>query len=182
MIVTARIADRKLGALLCANTGGRLSVFCLQSPYAGTAGSGTDIVFVCSDCFEEIHAQNAVFIVRGENSFPKKASCRHSVVILDSSDNDTLLKMSGEPVKAITCGLGATDTFTFSSLTSECAVVSLQRTITAFDNTVIEPFELPIDLSCPVEPFLLLALIAVYCMLGQKNPLTGQSKWLLLPD
>ena len=80
---------------------------------------------------------------------------------------------------SLTCGLSGADTFTMSSWQRDRAVISLLRPLTAFDGTVVEPFELPAAFEIPPDPFDLLACAAVYVMLGESCPFHQLDLWNL---
>lgn len=92
-----------------------------------------------------------------------------------------LSAVAGRRLPAVTCGLGTSDTLTLSSFTVDSAVISLQRQLTAFDGTPVEPFELPVSFSGKLEPFELLAAAAIFCLMGKQNPLAAAPLWRIPP-
>ena len=68
-------------------------------------------------------------------------------------------------IPAITCGLSPKDTLTLSSRTSDSLMISLQRTMSSISGYSIDPVEIPLSLSCPRNPLLVLPAAAVLLLL-----------------
>lgn len=182
IVVTATgAAGHLLGSLLRVGSGGALSVLCAETSAAAFSGDGPDFILLSEQSFSHIECENAAFIIRGKDCIPSQILCPNAVAIVDSSDSANMEQVSLRRLRALTCGLSISDTFTLSSLTADSAVIALQRPVTAFDGSITEPFELPVLFHSRVEPFLLLACAAVFCLSGQKNPLASLKSWKLPP-
>lgn len=179
VVVTAGDPGRRLRELL--RTGGALSMLCADTDRAAFSGDGPDIVFLSQRAFYQIACENAAFIVRRKGELPREFSCKNAVAIIDSADPAVLSAVAGRRLPAVTCGLGTSDTLTLSSFTVDSAVISLQRQLTAFDGTPVEPFELPVSFSGKLEPFELLAAAAIFCLMGKQNPLAAAPLWRIPP-
>ncbi len=85
--------------------------------------------------------------------------------LLCSHDKLAVRLASKFMVPSLICGFSAHDTVTLSSITSDSAVVCLQRSIITLDGTTCEPFELPIKLSGRFsnDHLLLLCAAAIIC-------------------
>lgn len=173
VVVTARANDWKLCALLRGSCGTAVSMLLLETDCAFLSGDAPDIVFTALQRDGQIGCENAIFVVRDKNCLPAQAVCTNAVAVVDSANRAVMELVAARRLPALTCGLAGADTFTLSSFTRDSAVISLQRQITAFDGTPVEPFELPVTFTAPVEPFTLLACAAVFCMLGAKSPLAN---------
>ncbi|WP_066460134.1 hypothetical protein [Anaerotruncus rubiinfantis] len=171
VVVTARASDKRLCSLLQGSCKNALSILVIDADAAALHGNGPDLVYLAPHSFMKLNCENAIFIVRDTGCLPETADCANAVAIVDSSNKPVMELVASRHLKALTCGLSNSDTFTLSSLTRDSAVISLRRQVTAFDGTSIEPFELPVSFSSPIEPFTLLACAAVFCMLGRKNPM-----------
>ena len=176
VVVTAGDSERRLGELL---GGGGLSVLYAETPAVSFAGEGPDLIFVRQREPGRAACRDAVLVVRRGTGLPGRIDCENAVAVIDSSNAQALEQVARRRLRALTCGLSGADTFTVSSLTPDSAVVSLQREITAFDGSAVEPFELPVALHGPVDPFTLLSCAAVFCLLGARNPLAGEKRWLI---
>ncbi len=180
IVVTATGSNRRFSSLLSQGCGSKIPVLCVDAASAAFSGEGPDIVFVSQQMFSMIACENAAFIVRGGHCLPEQIECSNAVAIVDSS-NAVLGQVAPRHLRALTCGLATSDTFTLSSYTAESAVISMQRRIAAFDGTSIEPFELPVSFSSRTEPFSLLACAAIFCLMGKQNPLVNAKSWNILP-
>lgn len=90
--------------------------------------------------------------------------CRAVVV---GSDNAPALDfLAGSGLQAITCGLSSRDTFTLTSMSVTGAVVALQRNLTAWDGTSMEPAEFPVHLPAPTDSHSLLCCAATLAFAG----------------
>ena len=85
----------------------------------------------------------------------------HTVAVVDPTNRQVTDFLAQSQLPAISCGFSQKDTLTLSSLTDEQAVISLQRSIYSYAGRRIEPAELPVALSRPVDSYLLLALAAI---------------------
>lgn len=77
-----------------------------------------------------------------------------------------VFKDCGTPV--ISCGMGAKNTVTLSSLGSASLLASLQRTVTDFVGNDIDPAEFKIKLTKKYSPFAVMASAAVLLLVGIK--------------
>lgn len=132
-------------------------------------------------CGEPAHiaCENAIFVAAKPEDLPVSFTGRRCVAVLDSANGDLRSAAARLRLPALTCGLSGADFFTMSSWQGDRAVISLLRPVTAFDGLTVEPFELPVAFDQPPEPFDLLACAAVYCLLGEANPLSGIDLWQL---
>jgi hypothetical protein len=89
--------------------------------------------------------------------------------IVDPENNDAVLMLKKSCMQTITCGMSQKDTFNFSSIGQEKAVVSLQRAIQNLNGDIIEPCELTILTSSEHSEFALLASVAVLVLSGFVN-------------
>ena len=165
--------DRQLEPLLRGS--GSLSILRAQAPQAALSGDSPDLVILCQP--QVLRCPAAILLARRGGWLPQIVRCSHLVAIADSSDPWILDQLAHRRLPALTCGLSHRDSFTLSSLTCDSAVISMQRPLHSFDGSITEPFELPVALARPVEPFTLLAAAAICCLLGRKNPLAGLTRW-----
>ena len=179
VVVLAGTAEKKLSAMMKRSSNGMLSILEVQTQEASFCGEEPDLIFVTEQKFKRIDCGNAIFLVRGRSGIPEVFNCKNAVAVVNSSDQNLLELVAQRHIKALTCGLATVDTLTLSSLTSDSAVISLQRQVEAFDGTILEPFELPVSFSSYIEPFSLLSCAAVFCLLGKDNPLSGLRLWQL---
>ncbi len=75
-----------------------------------------------------------------------------------------IFKKSNTPV--ISCGMNSKNTVTLSSINSESLIASLQRTVSDFNFTEIEPTEFKIKLKKEYKPFSVMACVAILLLKG----------------
>jgi hypothetical protein len=86
--------------------------------------------------------------------------------IVDPENEDAVSMLKKSCMQTITCGMSKKDTFNFSSIGQEKAVVSLQHTIQNLDGDIIEPCELPILFTSIHSEYALLSSVAVLMLSG----------------
>lgn len=105
-------------------------------------------VIIESDRIEKINADCPI-VLFNEGSYNAKniLTAKNYTSIIDTDSEKAPLELLAEGVKTITCGLSSKNTVTFSSFENECAVISLQRSLTTVGGTLYEPCDVPITLS-----------------------------------
>lgn len=179
VVVVAAPTDRKLSSILKKSSNGSISILDVQTQQASFYGDQPNVIFVTGKKLKCIDCKQAIFLMRTKDSIPEIFHCDNAVAIVNSSDQKLLTLVAERHIKAITCGFSNVDTLTLSSLTSDSAVISLQRQVKAFDGSILEPFDLPVSFSSYIDPLTLLYSAAVLCLLGKQNPLTSYGLWKL---
>lgn len=93
-----------------------------------------------------------------------KPNAQTGVAIVDSQDTQTLLLLKNSSLEVITCGFSSKDTLSFSSLEEKRCVISLQRALRTMQNTIVEPFELPMENPLQLSPFVFLSSCLIYIL------------------
>ena len=108
--------------------------------------SGSVITAINDRNIENLECDN-VLIVCGKSmkKLPNTGKSGNVNVILSSSGSVVLTEKQLSDYKFITCGFSSRDTVTLSSVTSDKAVVSIQRAFYCLNGDKIEPMELVID-------------------------------------
>lgn len=106
----------------------------------------------------------AVFLNRCSN-----LSCikNEKYCICDSSNLSDLKMLKNSEGEVITCGLSRRDTLTFSSLTEDGCVISLQRNITRFNGKTAEPMDFPCQYTKNDNPYAVLSAHLILILLGK---------------
>lgn len=92
----------------------------------------------------------------------------HFYAIVDPSNEEAIEIIRKNNMQAITCGLSQKDTFTFSSIDQDKAVVSLQRELFSLDGGYVEPSEIPVCFHKMDSDYGVLSSIAVLMLSGVK--------------
>ena len=89
-------------------------------------------------------------------------------LILNSSNPADIACAKNSGGEVITLGLSLRDSVTFSSLTHENCVISIQRSITRFDGEKIEPCEIPCKISANDDKYAVLCANLLLLLSGHK--------------
>lgn len=87
-------------------------------------------------------------------------------LIFDSSNPEDIQAAKNSGGEVITCGLSLRDSVTFSSLTEENCVISIQRSITRFDGKKTEPREIPCKIDAADDKYAVLCANLLLAFLG----------------
>ncbi|MBD5081630.1 MAG: hypothetical protein HDT44_07705 [Ruminococcaceae bacterium] len=136
-------------------------------------GKGYELVTADLEKFEEIYAEKPVFLLK-KDCVPHFAFPEDSMVIAFSENEKQLTALKNQPIHPITCGFGKTDSFSYSSLSDEKIVVSLNREITALSGKKMQPLELPLEIPKGVELYSVIAFTALRIMLDDYNSEIGE--------
>ncbi|MCL2579776.1 MAG: hypothetical protein FWE32_07050 [Oscillospiraceae bacterium] len=137
-----------------------------------TSGKSPDLLICDAQSFGEIETDQVIVVYKAQGAISTQiVSAASAVAIVDSSSDALLAHVSKTRLPAITCGLNSRDTISLSSMTAPGAVIDLRRSITCLDESQIEPQEIPMRLSSPVDSFLLMSLAAILILTGKVDHL-----------
>ncbi|MCM1054619.1 MAG: hypothetical protein NC394_03765 [Bacteroides sp.] len=124
------------------------------------------------DC-GEIRTENPVLLLK-KGCVPNMRIPDNATVIACSENEEQIkaLKTCGGHV--ITCGFGKTDTFSYSSLSDDRMVVSLNREVTAFSGKKIQPLEIPLEIPAGADIYSVIAFTALRILLDDYNSEIGE--------
>ena len=125
-------------------------------------------LLVADSCtFESIESDLALLIFKDTEQFSlETVKAKQIVAVVDSRNAQLVSFVSSTKLPAITCGLSPRDTITLSSIAVDSAVINLQRTVTCFDGSVVEPQEIPLKIGSEIDNYTLMALASVFIMSG----------------
>ena len=136
-------------------------------------GSGYELTAVEFERFERVEFEEPVFLLKKgcvpDFGFPEQAT-----VIACSENEEQMKALKGSGCHTITCGFRKTDTFSYSSLSDDEVVVSLNRELTAFSGKNVQPLELPIEIPKGVDIYSVIAFTALRVMLDDFNSEIGK--------
>lgn len=122
--------------------------------------------------FDEINAQQVIVVFQEPRPLTTAFTGAGQVVAIVDSANQPLVEyVSSLQLPAITCGLSGKDSITLSSMDIDSAVIGIQRSIPCFDSSRVEPQELPVQLTAPVDSFPLMAVAAILILSGNAQKL-----------
>lgn len=136
-------------------------------------GSGYELVAADLESYGEILAEKPLFLLK-KDCVPDHAFPKDSMVIAFSENEKQLTALKDQPIHPITCGFGKTDSFSYTSLSDERIVVSLNREITALSGKKMQPLELPLEIPKGVGLYSVIAFTALRIMLDDYNSEIGE--------
>lgn len=136
-------------------------------------GCGYEIISTDFDNYCQISAEKPVFLLK-KDCVPDFEFPANSTVIAFSENERQLSALKNQPIHPITCGFVKTDSFSYTSLSDEKIVVSLNREITAFSGKRIQPLELPLKIPKGVDLYSVIAFTALRIMLDDYNSEIGE--------
>lgn len=136
-------------------------------------GSGYELIAADFDGYCHISAENPVFLLK-KDCVPNFSFPADSTVIAFSENERQLSALKNQPIHPIICGFVKTDSFSYTSLSDEKIVVSLNREITAFSGKKILPLELPFAIPKEVDLYSVIAFTALRIMLDDYNSEIGE--------
>lgn len=136
-------------------------------------GKGYEVWVLDCPFYGKIEAENPVFLLKKGCvpcfDFPEKA-----MVIACSENEEQLKALKDKGLHVITCGFGKRDSFSYSSLSDESMVVSLNRELTAFSGKKIQPLEVPVKIPQGVDIYSVIAFTALRILLDDFNSEIGE--------
>ncbi|GHV47219.1 hypothetical protein FACS189499_04350 [Clostridia bacterium] len=112
-------------------------------------GSGYPLLVLDTEYIDIEGVPECIIVLKNFAELPALTPCEKTVVIAGTEDKSGLLLLKDSGFSVISCGAGKGDTLSYSSLTSDGIVVSLNREITAFSGRKIQPLELPVSFLTP---------------------------------
>lgn len=117
--------------------------------------------------FDLIYSDMAVIIYKDAVKIPVLFEApKQMVAVVDSCNKELPRLVSATNLPAVTCGLSPRDTITLSSINEDSAVIDVQRSITCFDGSVLEPQEIPVTLYSPIDSYTLMAAATIFILSG----------------
>ncbi len=143
--------DNELEALILGTLSMGYQITFIKDNKVSRHGSGYEILVIDTEYLTNISLNECIIVAKTNAVMPDIDLPEKSIVIA-SSDNSRLLEKLGElKAHVITCGSSKRDSVSYSSLTADGIVISLNREIIAFSGKKIEPLEIPAHLSVDPE-------------------------------
>lgn len=141
----------------------RIEVFEISDTQIENLSPQSNLTLIFSNCPKSVNVKDAAVFLN-QNMSGEILSERY--LIFNSSNQSDIegAKKSGGEV--ITCGLSLRDSVTFSSITENNCVISIQRSITRFDGKKTEPREIPCKISDSDDKYAVLCANLLLVLLG----------------
>ncbi len=145
----------------------------VKNSSASQWGKGYELLALEFTRFEAVEIESPVFLLK-KNCIPDFRLPDNSTVIAFSENEAQIKALKNCAGHVITCGFGKTDTFSYSSLSDEEVVVSLNREITAFSGKKIQPLEIPSEIPQGTDIYSVIAFTALRILLDDFNSEIGE--------
>ena len=145
----------------------------IENNIASQWGQGYELVATDFPRYERVEAENPVFLLK-KGCVPDFAFPEGAAVIACSENEEQMKALKNSGCHTITCGFRKTDTFSYSSLSDDGVVVTLNRELTAFSGKNIQPLEIPVGLQKGTDIYSVIAFTALRVMLDDFNSEIGE--------
>jgi hypothetical protein len=135
--------DTGLESLIKSNLSNTYSVTYIKDNAVSRLGKGYDILVIDTPHAELIELSECIVVMKNFGEVPAVTLPEKSIVIANSENTQQLERLELLGQRVITCGSGR-DTLSYTSLTHDGIVISLNREITAFSGKKIQPLEIPV--------------------------------------
>lgn len=173
IFITGKETDNSFETLLKTVLSETYRITYIKNNSAFQWGRGYELLALDCPFYDEIQAENPVFLLKKDCvpcfDFPEKA-----MVIACSENEEQLKALKDKGLHVITCGFGKRDSFSYSSLSDESMVVSLNRELTAFSGKKIQPLEVPVKIPQGVDVYSVIAFTALRILLDDFNSEIGE--------
>ncbi|MCL1823456.1 MAG: hypothetical protein FWG44_04570 [Oscillospiraceae bacterium] len=136
--------DTGLEILVKSNLTNTYSVTYIKGNSISEAGKGYDVLVLDSPALEAAELGECIIVMKSRGEVPAVSLPEKSIVIVNSENTEQLNALEAYGRQVITCGKDRRDTLSYTSLTSDGIVISLNREITAFSGRKIQPLEIPV--------------------------------------
>ncbi|MDR2531357.1 MAG: hypothetical protein LBC82_00730 [Oscillospiraceae bacterium] len=136
--------DTGLESLVKSNLTNTYSVTYIKDSAVSRCGKGYDILVMDTPHLGIIELSECIVVMKDYGEVPSVKLPEKSIVIANSENTQQLERLEAFKQRVITCGKGGRDTFSYTSLTYDGIVISLNREITAFSGKKVQPLEIPV--------------------------------------
>ncbi|MCL2697222.1 MAG: hypothetical protein FWE74_03970 [Oscillospiraceae bacterium] len=107
-------------------------------------GKGYDILVLDTPHLQLAELNECIVVMKDFGEVPVTRLPEKSIVIANSENTGQLERLESMGQRVISCGKNNRDTLSYTSLTYDGIMISLNREITAFSGKKIQPLEIPI--------------------------------------
>jgi len=136
--------DAGLESLVKSNLSNTYSVTYIKDSAVSRLGKGYDILVLDTPHLGIIELNECIVVMKDYGEVPNVTLPEKSIVIVSSENTEQLERLEALGQRVIPCGKGPRDTLSYTSLTYDGIVISLNREITAFSGKKIQPLEIPV--------------------------------------
>ncbi len=143
IFVTGDKTDKELEKLIKNRLTESYSITYINHGDVTESGKGYNLIVIDSEK-PHINVNSGILLMKENGEIPD--ALPENITAIINADNDKQIKaVQKGKIKAITCGMGATSTVSFTSETEDTLVISLNRSLTALSGKIIQPLEIPAE-------------------------------------
>jgi len=136
--------DTGLESLIKSNLTNTYSVTYIKNDSVSRLGKGYNLIVVDAPHLGFIELDECIIVMKDYGDVPSVILPEKSIVIANSENTGQLNSLEILEQRVITCGKTGRDTLSYTSLTYDGIVISLNREITAFSGKKVQPLEIPV--------------------------------------
>ena len=136
--------DTGLESLVKSNLTNTYSVTYIKENSVSRMGKGYNLLVLDAPYIEQVELSECIVVMKAYGEVPSASLPEKSIVIANSENTEQLNALEAYKQSVISCGKNNRDTFSYTSLTHDGIVISLNREITAFSGKKIQPLEIPV--------------------------------------
>lgn len=148
-------------------------ITCVKNRSIYQWGRGYELLALDMSNYKAIEAENPIILLK-KGCIPQIPLPDNGTVIACSENEEQIKALKGCNAHVITCGFGKTDTFSYSSLSDDRMVVSMNREVTAFSGKKIQPLEIPLEIPEEADIYSVIAFTALRILLDDYNSEIGE--------
>ena len=172
--VVGKTADKTLEELILSKLSQSYRVTYVKNKSLVQVGSGYNVVITDSAELKSLYINECILIMKSDGTIPRIPLPERSIIVANSECTEQLMDLKNSNLNVITCGSNEKDTLSYSSITRDSIVISLNREITAFSGRRIQPLEIPLKLpKMPRDLYYPIAFTALRLILDDFNSELG---------
>jgi hypothetical protein len=143
--------DTGIESLIKSNLTNTYSVTYIKESFVSRRGKGYALLIIDTPSLSEAELDECLVVMKADGVVPSAVLPEKSIVIACSENAEQLNALETFKQRVITCGKSGKDTFSYTSLTNDGIVISLNRELTAFSGKKIQPLEIPVKFTLELD-------------------------------
>lgn len=137
-------------------------------------GKGYEILVIDTEFICNLELSECIVVMKADGVVPAPTLPEMGIIIANSENTEQLSMLKDAKQHVVTCGNNKRDTLSYTSLTNDGIVISLNRELTAFSGKKIQPLEIPARFSNePEKTYDYIAFTALRLILDDFNSEIG---------
>ena len=165
LVLYGDIKDKSITSKLCRVLSDYGGVLYFSDTKAVKYGNFNDVSFIVYECddLQEIDISNSIVIFKSKQTSEHIIKLSDSAIcITESSNQKAISAIRGNNSPCISCGMSCNDSVTLSSISDTDAIISIQRSLTTINGSIVEPCDITVKLKQFYDGF---SLLSIFCSL-----------------